>query len=560
MRQRIPVFIGFILVAPTFLIEARSHGQHDAPSTEAVINNFAPDLLDGDDGLPTSPAFPLKYGPFNTAIDVEGNGIDAHEAHLGFFDGKYWMYGREWGCGTMAFAHNRPIDATRNDKPECGMVSLSSPDLMHWHVVDRDYIPLVDGKQVGDQKPQVVWSAGLHRYLMWFAGPQGYHVAQSRSPGGPWGDVFKPTGKYLAHDLSIMVEPDGSAWVASDVMSGMRGTVPVWDVWVQKLNRDLTGTTDSSVRVMTQASFEGIGFFEHDGYWYILGGHTCPNCPSTNIFYVMAKHPLGPWMNGDGSVTTPLQPTVLSDDGCMGQDKGANVLPSPSGPVVVEGIMQYRSSPLDQSGPIVHGDNNQAIANTYWWPLRFNQQHQIEPLVCQHTVRVPLARPVPTSSPRPTGLNTSPTLPHQLDCRIASGDSLRQQWAIPPGTAIRELRIPVFQRTTNLGPEDQDSLMNAPLEVSVTVPSGRRDSVAFSPESVSWAPRSVVLTLPTSRLPRGVITVTLATRATNGCYGVVVGAATSLLANGSYSAITSGGRKAAPRAELVMEVLAPTHR
>jgi len=560
MRQQLAVLIGFVFVGLTSPVEAQRYGQHHAPAAEAVLNNFAPDLLAGDDGLPTSPAFPLRYGPFNVALDIDGNAIDAHEAHLAFFEGKYWMYGREWGCGTMAFARNRPIDASRNDEPECGIVSLSSPDLMHWRVVDRDYIPLFNGEQIGDQKPQVVWSAHLHRYLMWFAGPHGYHVAQSRSPGGPWGDVFKPSGKYLAHDLSIMVEPDGSGYVASDMMAGMDGTIPVWDVWVQKLNRDLTGTTDSSVRVMTQASFEGIGFFEHDGYWYILGGHTCPNCPSTNIFHVMARDPLGPWVNGDGSVTTPLQPTQLSADGCMGQDKGANVLPSPAGPIVVEGIMQYRSSPLDQTGRIVHGDNNQAIANTYWWPVRFDQDHHVEPLVCQHAVRVPLARRVRASSRQSSELDTSPTLPHQLDCRITSAESLEQQWTVPAGTAIRELRIPVFQRTTNLGPEDQDPLMNARLDVTVDLPSGRGDSVAFAAESLSWAPRSIIVKLPAGPQPGGVVRITLATRATNGCYGVVVGSATGALARGAYSAITGGARNTAPRTELVMEVVAARHR
>jgi len=257
----------------------------------AVLNNFAPDLLHGKDGLPPSPAFPLKYGPFNTRIDVDGNAIDAHEAHLAYFEGQYWMYGREWGCGTMAFGRLRDNDDTRNDKPECGIVSLSSPDLVHWHVVDADYIPMLSGVQVGDNKPQVVWSAKLRRYLMWFVGPRGYYVAESRAPGGPWGDVFKPTGNYLRHDLNIMVEPDGSAYVASDVLAGFEGrpgmSPPFWDVWVQKLNPDLTGTTGEAVRVMSHVSFEGIGFFQHGGYWYMLGGHTCPNCPSSDISYLM---------------------------------------------------------------------------------------------------------------------------------------------------------------------------------------------------------------------------------------------------------------------------------
>jgi hypothetical protein len=429
---------------------ARGASATQATSVAALLNNFGPDLLHGNDGLPPSAAFPLKYGPPNTQIDVDGNAIDAHEAHLAYFEGRYWMYGREWGCGTMSFGHLRSDDGARNDKPECGIVSLSSPDLVHWRVVDRDYIPTLDGEQVGDNKPQVVWSARLHRYLMWFVGSRGYYVAESRAPGGPWGNVFKPAGNYLSHDLNIMVEPDGSAYVASDVLAGFEGrpgmSAPWWDVWVQKLNPDLTGTTGTAVRVMSHVSFEGIGFFEHDGYWYMLGSHTCPNCPSSDISYLMARAPFGPWTNGDGSISSPLHPTALSGDGCLGQDKGANVLPSPAGPIILEGIMQYRSSPLDKASATgeMHGDNNQAIANTYWWPLRFDREHHIEPLVCQGAVRVPLAHPVRVSSALVPPLDTTPASAHQVDCRITSRTVLQQRWTVPADARIRELRIRCF--------------------------------------------------------------------------------------------------------------------
>ncbi len=100
-------------------------------SADAVLHNFAADLLRGRDGLPPSPAFPLKYGPFNTAIDVDGNAIDAHEAHLAHFEGQYWMYGREWGCGTMSFGHLRD-ESARNDRPECEM---PRPDMRCFYTV-----------------------------------------------------------------------------------------------------------------------------------------------------------------------------------------------------------------------------------------------------------------------------------------------------------------------------------------------------------------------------------------------------------------------------------------
>lgn len=221
--------------------------------------------------------------------------------------------------------------------------------------------------------------------------------------------------------------------------------------------------------------------------------------------------------------------------------------------------MQYRSSPLDQVGGagMMHGDNNQAIANTYWWPLRFDRDHHIERLVCAASVRVPLAHPIRVATP-PAGqqLDTSPASPHQLDCRITSTGSLNQRWTVPAGSLIRELRIPVFQRTTNLGPEEQDAVMNAGLDVRVDLPSGRSVTAGFAPESISWSPRSVAVNLPTPLRTAGAIIVSLTTKATNGCYGVIVGPTTSALHSGVYSATENGVHHDAPGAQLVLATAA----
>lgn len=58
---------------------------------------------------------------------------------------------------------------------------------------------------------------------------------------------------------------------------------------MQKLNPERTGTTCEAVRVMSNVSFEGIGLFEHEGYWYLVSGHTCPNCPSTTVLPDVAR-------------------------------------------------------------------------------------------------------------------------------------------------------------------------------------------------------------------------------------------------------------------------------
>jgi len=121
---------------------------------------------------------------------------------------------------------------------------------------------------------------------------------------------------------------------------------------------------------------------------------------------------------------------------------------------------------MDSGNVLVHGDNNQAIANTCWWPLRF---------VCAASVRVPPAHAVRAVPAGGTALDTSPELPHQLGCRISSTTGLQQRWTLPANSGIRELRVPVFQRTANLGSEDQDAAMNGDLNARAGGAAVRKD-------------------------------------------------------------------------------------
>lgn len=68
----------------------------------------------------------------------------------------------------------------------------------------------------------------------------------------------------------------------------------------------------------------------------------------------------------------------------MEQDKGANVLPTPSGPVELEAIMQYRSSPKDSGHVPVHG-----VTNTYPFAQISLQARAIsnEPIIAGRKIR-----------------------------------------------------------------------------------------------------------------------------------------------------------------------------
>ncbi|MCP9979209.1 hypothetical protein [Actinomadura madurae] len=123
-----------------------------------------------------------------------------------------------------------------------------------------------------------MWSPGLGKYLMWVKEGRnresnlkptgGFYYAVADTPAGPWGELTQAVGDHLAHDFDLVTAPDGTGWIATDTFSGSYDpdipSLPLWDVWIQKLNPDMTGTTGQKVRVMSKVHFEGIGFAEHD--------------------------------------------------------------------------------------------------------------------------------------------------------------------------------------------------------------------------------------------------------------------------------------------------------
>lgn len=530
----------------------------------ATLHNFAPkDLLNGDDGLPPSPAAPLRYGAPTLAVDDRGNGIEEHEATISYFNGKYYKYSSKWACGQLVyFAGNIPGQTRPDPYPpgdyggQCGISTYSSDDLTDWHLENISQ-PTLEGKQVPVAKPNVVWSPGLGKYLMWIKQDisresnlqptGGFYYAAADTPAGPWGKLMQATGEHLAHDFDLVTAPDGTGWIATDSFSGSydpdHSSLPLWDVWVQKLNPDMTGTIGQSIRVMSKAHFEGIGFAEHDGHWYLTGGPTCANC-QVPVQYMKAPTPLGPWSNEAGDTGSALhEGTVISDDGCGGQNKGLNMLPSAAGDVVLSGIFGYRTGPTDYlvDGHVAHGDNSQAIASTYWQPLQFDHAHRIKPFTCPATVKVPLAGSVHHRVAAPD--------PYQPDCRVRSGSMIEQTRVRLPGNR-RALSLPVFQRTDNLGPYAQDGpVLQAPLTITVKAVHGTTRSMTYPPADISWAPENVEV--PLGKGFHGThLTVTLSTTARNGCYGVLVHPKTA--SSGDYRAVRNDVRTPAPQAQLLI--------
>lgn len=516
----------------------------------ATVTSFAPDVLHGDNGLPTSPDLPpLEHGPIATTVDTAGDAVDAHEGQsMSYFNGRYYLYGVKYGCGTH-------IDLS-DDAPFCGFSTYESSDLTHWHNAG-DFFSDDIRKACASYCafPKVIYSPRRHRYLMYFssdnggnlnsATPSSRWLAESVSPTGPWRNLRKPTllhGEPDAYD--VVVGADGQAYMFE--LKPLRG-YPT-EVWAERLNDDYTGTSGEATKIAT-GPYHNVGAFQKGKYWYLTLATEAKFFGPANITYLRSEHPTGPWTSPAGSGTTAA---TISTDSCGGTAQDVSVLPSPFGAVPVEMVELYRSSPGDASPKLPaeakHGDWNQAIAGHYWAPLQFDREGRIRPITCHAATRIPLM-PGPGQGPTPT---------YQPDCRVTAHSYLEQDWSVPPGSALRDLRVPVFQRVyvTNpmMAPTTQPpTRLDAPLTVELSSAAGSVTRT-LPPESVSWAPDGVALHLP-KPIPGGTsVRLRLATRATDGCYGVLVDAkrdaTAGFLRDAGYRAVEDGRVEPAPDARM----------
>lgn len=563
-------FLGTMMVA-----SCGGGGGGDGSSTEApaptpamrssatIVDYISPDPLKGNNGLPTSPAAPLTYGPINIAMDTDGNAIEAvDEQEIDYFDGTYYMYGQSFSCGAFNYAPGVPYsEVLATTIPSyyrwCGVVTYTSKDLENWELVSRWYPQdPVTGRHIIVKKPRVVYSAATGKYVMWFlnsagvSGDDGVKLMVGDSPTGPWGAPVSPTlisgvvNSDLNHDFQIQTDPKtGFTWM---VQAGTGG------VHLYKLTAELTGVAqDVSFQTQTYPTGTGgisggIGLsYSNDGWWYITGSPLCGNCVATKFSYFMAKSPEGPWMSPDDmSTTQPLAPSVISLTTQNSQSHGAVMLPDGAGgnTVMIWGT-HYRSSPTGAPQTQVvynnSGDNNLALTGQWWFPLRFGADGRILPLEEKASYDIPLAHPVATKH--------APSF--QADLSITATTSASQTWTLPAGARIASVWPSLFQLTPDLSPASnkwvtQEPLVNAPLQATLSLPDGSTYSWSVDARQIAWAPHWVPLNLPEAKTfpSGGKATLVLSTTATNGGYGVALGMPSDEMSGAVYSHIASSGR------------------
>lgn len=532
-------------------------------SLTATLTNFiVDDPLGADNGLPRSPALTVSYGQINLGIDTDGNAIQAvDEVDLQYFEGRYYLYGPSFSCGSFNYApgvNTGPLIPTNPNSVYryCGLTVYQSEDLTNWKLLGTHYIQDPEtGEHFYVKKPRVVYSPKTKLYNMWFLNGQAAlsqiartgkrYVSQSTTPFGPWSTPFEPViaaGDAGPVDFALATGPDGKSYMATS--HGVLNTM--------QLNDEKTGTIDSTdITVAGNAIGGGIGLSYRNGWWYLTGTNSCGNCLAARLYYLRARDPHGPWLSpADDSPMVPLTPVLLSSDSGLAQMKAPFVLPDSKGEnnILLPGT-HYISSPTGAPGTAVSqpGDSSLALSGWYSVPLEFDAQGRILPLGTKPSYQFPLAKAVATTPPPA----------YQANLGIDSTRSIVQSWQLRSGESVAAVLPSVFQRTPDLSANPaataivQAPNVNAPLLARLQLPDGRSYDWEIDPRTVAWSPAKVALNLPQAFAGPGRITLTLSTRATNGGYGVAV-SQKGVLLDGQYSAVKSGVAKDLPQAEMLV--------
>ncbi|HEX8156228.1 MAG TPA: family 43 glycosylhydrolase [Solirubrobacteraceae bacterium] len=488
------------------------------------------------------------YGAPAVVVDMDGNAVDAHDGRLRYFAGRYYWYGTAYRCGYALW----DLDGTRPVQPGrhtfCGIAAYSSSDLMTWRDEGLLFDPSTSDWQAacgtGCFSPLVLFDPRRNRYVLWvnaLNGDVNYRVLTSASPTGPFTDVKVPSLDMPQEggDYDILVDHDGTGWLAETVRRG---------ILIQQLSSDYTDGVGSSV-VAVPSTFpappdlwcvgqtfcglrEGPSLFRRgDFYYLVLSDPACPYCQGGTSYY-MAKRPVGPW-NGPGllSVSTPIGATglqqgeLISFDSCGGQPRSVSKLPTSAGSVYVYWSDLWRgiTRQVSPGGPFPShaSDSNQSLAGRFWAPLRFRGDGTIQRIDCTAVAEVPLAEGHVASS--------TPTA-YQTACVIGGGQSVRQELR-PLAQPISGVRVTVYKHA------DPDASLSYEISGTSGGPLPSESRGELSPESVSSAPRTVVL--PISAEANASLTVTLRSSTQRGCYGVLLAHASEPDA-GTYEGAVAG--------------------
>ncbi len=175
--------------------------------------------------------------------------------------------------------------------------TLSSDDLLTWK--DEGVILDVSKLQWGKENawaPSIAFRDGYYYY--YFSNKQEIGVARSSSPAGPFEDALgRPLvakGQYndiQAIDPQVYIDDDGQAYLYFG--NG--------NLYVQKLNQDMTSFDGPAVRITPPDFREGVYTFKRNGTYYLMFSEDDTRSENYRVSYSMGSSPMGPFTKAANS-------------------------------------------------------------------------------------------------------------------------------------------------------------------------------------------------------------------------------------------------------------------
>jgi len=348
-----------------------------------------------------------------------GNALDAHDGKIAFFEGKYYLYGTSYDCGFEWGNHSAPF---------CGFKSYSSADMINWkeegylfNAKNELWQKRCDGKTYGCFRPHVVYNKRTQLYVLWinvYDNVSGYRVFTSKTPAGPFTEVAEPVlgvnrdapaAGLNNGDHDLFVDDDGQAYLAYTDWRAKGAIV------IEALNDDYLTGTGKFVAEITPGKTEAPCLFKRAGRYYLIySDPNCGYCSGTGSSYRMATQPLGEWS----------EPKKISANSCGGQPSFVSVLDMKGSDMFLYGSDLWNNAA-----------KNEALANFFWMPLKFDADGAIEKIDCNEVYKMPLTNHQPSSS------NNRIITKLTLD----SGAVMKEIFTAKNSGTITAIELPVFQ-------------------------------------------------------------------------------------------------------------------
>jgi len=479
----------FITVCLCFA-QIRASAQSKRKAVPATVSNFT------------------KNGKQITRFSTVGDAIDAHDGEIALFNGVYYLYGTSYDCG---FAWQNKNAAF------CGFKSYSSTDMVNW--TDRGFLfdaqtPVwqtrCNGNTYGCFRPHVIFNKKTGLYVLWinvYDNVSGYRVFTAKSPVGPFAEVAEPklavnasspAGGLNNGDHDTFIDDDGTAYLAyTDWRAG-------GSIVIEKLSADyLTGTGEVS-NAVTKTRTEAPGMFKRNGIYYVVySDPNCGYCSGTGASYKTATSALGPWSESK----------KISDNSCGGQPSFVSTIKLGSGTVFIFGSDLWNN-----------GAKNEALANYYWAPLKFNADGSIIPMNCSTPFKIDPS-------------NNKPIVARTADDFSTHGDISKNIWRAQSFTALHSRKVTAITLTTF-----QNGYPDAGLQVAVFKanqngqPEGDALSTDIIPASaMGWSAKNVAIHPKLNVTMGQTYCIVLSSATTTGVYGFAYRDAGKLNGVESYS-------------------------